>query len=240
MNAAVVVPAYDEAGTVSRTLDSLAHADAEVVVVAGGTDDTASVADAHPATDRVLDDEAETGPAAARNQGARAVDADVVCFTDADTVVPPGWVARHLSNYYDERVVGVGGPLRPYEGSLRDRALFKLLSDYWYRVSWPVGFVQASTNNCSYRRGALLDAGGFDEALPFMEDTDCSLRMRRHGRMVYDPLAYVETSPRRQHEEGYLSLFGQYAVGYARYALGLNPDPDAGDGDGDGGYFRRL
>ncbi|MFC7154144.1 glycosyltransferase family 2 protein [Halomarina halobia] len=229
MDAAVVVPAYNERTAVVRALDALADQGAAVVVVVGGDDGTEAAARDHPATDRVVRDAAEDGPAAARNRGARAASAEVVCFTDADTVVPPGWVARHLSHYHDDRVVGVGGPLRPLDGSRTDEVLFKLLSDYWYRVSWPVGFVQASGNNCSYRREAFLAAGGFDESLPFMEDTDCSLRMRARGRLVYDPHAWVHTSVRRQREEGYGGLFLRYAVGYARYALGRDPGE---------GYFR--
>ena len=230
MEVACVVPAYDEADTIERTLDSLVGADCEVLVVAGGTDGTAGVARTHPAVDRVLTDREESGPAAARNLGARATDAEVVCFTDADTVVAPGWVARHASHYHDPRVVCVGGPLRPLDGSRRDRLLFRLLSDWWYRCSWPVGFVQASGNNCSYRREALLDAGGFDESLPFLEDTDCSMRLARRGRAVYDRHAWVATSPRRQHRQGYLGLLGEYAAGYLRYLA---------DRPRDSGYFRR-
>ncbi|MFC6835158.1 glycosyltransferase [Halomarina ordinaria] len=229
MDATVVIPAYNERRVVTRALDALAGQGATVVVVVGGDDGTDRAARAHPAADRVLVDDGEDGPAAARNRGACAADTEVVCFTDADTVVPPGWVERHLSHYRDERVVGVGGPLRPLDGDATDRLLFKLLSDYWYRVSWPVGFVQASGNNCSYRRGAFLDAGGFDESLPFMEDTDCSLRMKAYGEQVYDPHAWVRTSVRRQREEGYWGLLWRYVVGYARYATGRDPGT---------GYFR--
>lgn len=223
MDAAVVIPAYNERSRIGRTLDALREQPATVVVVAGGEDGTVERARDHPATDVVLEDEAEDGPAAARNQGARAAAADVVCFTDADTVVPPGWVDRHRAHYHRPEVVGVGGPLRPLDGGLSDRLMFRVLSDYWYRVSWPVGFVQASANNCSYRREPFLEAGGFDADLGFIEDTDASLRMRHVGEMVYDPLSYVHTSPRRQHDEGYLGLFTTYARGYLRYALGRDP-----------------
>jgi len=223
MDAAVVIPAYNEPRGIERALDALADQPATVLVVVGGDDGTARVARSHPAADRVLDDERETGPAAARNRGARAARAEVICFTDADTVVGPGWIERHRSHYHDPSVVGVGGPIDALDGSRRDDLLFRALSDWWYRVSWPVGFVQASGNNCSYRREPFLDVGGFDESLPFMEDTDCSLRMARRGRMIYDRHARVETSVRRQREEGYLGLFVRYAVGYARYALGRDP-----------------
>ncbi|MFC6733389.1 MULTISPECIES: glycosyltransferase family 2 protein [unclassified Haladaptatus] len=228
--AAVVIAAYEEADSIGRTLDSLDGQDAEVIVVVGGDDGTDDIATEHPAVDRVLPDEEEDGPSAARNQGARAADAPVVCFTDADTVVPNHWVAKHRRHYTDDDVVGVGGPLRPTEDSTKHRVLFKLLTDYWYRAAWPVGFVQQSGNNCSYRRSAFLDADGFDEEIPFMEDTELSLRMKQYGRVVYDKECPVYTSTRRQSDQGYLGLFLIYARGYLDYfVLGRRPDD---------GYFK--
>jgi glycosyltransferase involved in cell wall biosynthesis len=226
MDTAVVVPAYNEADRIATALEAFVDQDATVVVVVGGSDGTETVAREHPGADLVVEDEAENGPAAARNQGARLVDAEVVCFTDADTVVGPEWVSRHRRHYEDEAVVGVGGPLRPYDGMRFDRVMFKLLSDWWYRGAWAVGFVQASGNNCSYRRGPFLAAGGFDEEMPFIEDTECSLRMNDRGRMVFDAEAWVETSVRRQREQGYASLFLTYARGYLGLARGRTTDPD--------------
>jgi glycosyltransferase involved in cell wall biosynthesis len=229
LDAAVVIPAYNERATIESTLDALHGQNADVIVVAGGDDGTGTVARAHPATNCVIADAAASGPAAARNRGARAAESTVVCFTDADTIVPPGWVVQHLSHYHDPGVIGVGGPMQPLDGDWTDDVLFKLLSDWWYRVSWPFGFVQATGNNCSYHRERFLDAGGFDESMSFVEDTDCSLRMDNHGTMVYDPHIPVETSIRRQNQKGYLRLFFTYAVGYVRYVFGYDPGK---------GYFR--
>ncbi|WP_332899794.1 glycosyltransferase [Haladaptatus sp. CMSO5] len=225
--AAVVIAAYEEADSIGRTFDAIAGQDAEVIVVVGGDDETAEIAMAHDAVDRVLRDEAEDGPSAARNQGARAASAEVVCFTDADTVVPNYWVAKHRRHYTDETVAGVGGPLRPQGNSTKHRILFKLLSDYWYRMAWPVGFVQQSGNNCSYRRSAFLEAGGFDEEIPFMEDTELSLRMKHYGRIVYDKECPVYTLTRRQTNQGYVGLFLTYVRGYLDYFV-LDRRPDDG------------
>lgn len=220
----VVVPAYDEAGSIGRCLDALAGQDAEVVVVAGGDDDTASVAAEHPATDVVVADDGR-GAGAARNRGVEATSRDVLCFTDADTVVPDDWVESHRRHYADDDVVGVGGPARPLEDDWTDRVLFRVLSDYWYRVSWPIGFVQLPTFNCSYRASTFRDHGGFDESIPFMEDTELSLRLRDEGEFVYDPDTRVSTSARRERDQGYLSLFATYARGYVSYyVLGRSPE----------------
>lgn len=226
MDVSVVVPAYEEADALGDTLDSLS-ADDEVIVVGGGDDGTLALARSHPIVDATIVDESGAGPARARNLGAEAAGGEVVAFTDADTVVPEDWTDRHVRHYADPGVVGVGGPLRPRSDDWRHRALFRVLSDYWYRVSWPVGFVQVSGNNASYRRETFLAAGGFDEDIGFMEDTELSLRMRHRGSVVYDRDCWVATSVRRQRDTGYVRLFVQYARAYANYYL-LGRDP--GDG----------
>ncbi|ELY64531.1 glycosyltransferase [Natrinema versiforme] len=229
-DASVVVPAREEGSRLERTLDSLAaqlfNGRLEVIVVASGAT-TERVARAHPAVDRVLVDDRRAGPGPARNLGAAVAGGEVVLFTDADTVVPPRWVRRHYRHYAAPEVVGVGGPLRPLEGGLRHRALFRVLSDWWYRACWPVGFVQQAGCNCSVRRTAFETIGGFDDDLRFLEDTDLSLRLAREGPVVYDHTCPVETSARRQGRVGYARLFWTYLVGYLEYALpGSSPTRD--------------
>ena len=229
----VVVPAYREGKRLESTLNSLAvqtEEPLEVIVVAAG-ERTLEVARSHPAVDRTLVDDREDGPGHARNRGAAVARGDVLCFTDADTVVPPAWVASHRRHYLTPEVVGVGGPLRPLERGLPHRLAFRVLADWWYRVSWPVGFLQQPGPNCSVRREAFEAIGGFDEALPFLEDTDLSLRLGGEGAVVYDHTCPVSTSTRRQAREGYIGLFLTYLFGYLQYALpGLEPTRE---------YFRR-
>ncbi|WP_126661191.1 glycosyltransferase [Haloterrigena salifodinae] len=228
--ASVVVAAREEGERLERTLTSLARqsfdGQLEVIVVASGTA-TCRVAREHGAVDRVLTDDRCDGPGAARNRGAAAATGDVLLFTDADTVVPPTWVRRHWRHYATTAVVGVGGPLRPLADGLAHRIRFRLLSDWWYRASWPVGFVQQPGPNCSVRRSAFETVDGFDESLSFLEDTDLSLRLCEAGSVVYDSDCPVRTSVRRHEREGYLPLLLAYLVGYLEYALpGRSPTRD--------------
>lgn len=226
ISSSIVVPAYHEAETLSECLSSLEGQPGEVIVVYVG-DETGQLAREHPRTDRVIEDTVQAGPGAARNLGAREGSGDVVLFTDAETVVSPDWVTSHRSHYRDDAVVGVGGPVRPRSDSLKHRVMFKLLSDYWYQLSWKVGFYQLSGWNCSYRTSAFLSEGGFDASLPFMEDTELSLRMKDYGEIRYDPACWTATSVRRHDQQGYLSLFLQYARAYSRhYLLGREIESD--------------
>lgn len=218
MDVTVVIPAYDEAATVGRALDALVGQDAEVVVVVDGTDATADVAREHAAVDAVVEGTGR-GPGAARNRGAERGDGDVLLFTDADTVVPDDWVERHRRHYARDGVVGVGGPALPLDGGRLDEALFTVLSDWWYRVSWPLGFVQQPGFNASVRRSAFETIGGFDESLAFQEDTDLSMRLKHHGDVVYDADCVVRTSPRRERTEGYAGLLLRNLRGYVHTFL---------------------
>lgn len=218
LSTSIIIPAYHEAETIEATLSSLSGQPGEVIVVYVG-EETGEVARRHPRTDTVIEDEHESGPGVARNLGAEAATGDVVLFTDAETVVAPEWVRTHRQHYTDDAVVGVGGPVRPRSDAAKHRLLFKLLSDYWYRASWRVGFYQLSGWNCSYRRRVFQTEGGFNPSLPFMEDTELSLRMKEYGELVYDPTCWTATSVRRHEKRGYLSIFLQYAQAYTRHYL---------------------
>ncbi|MFP9060484.1 glycosyltransferase [Natrialbaceae archaeon A-chndr2] len=234
----VIIPAKGEGCRLEHTLDSIDEQQfvgaVEVIVVACG-DATIEVAKRHAVVDCALEetepastgtatDATERGPGQARNRGVRTATGNILLFTDADTVVPPTWIQDHYRHYLTPSVVGVGGPLEPLGCQLRHRLCFRVLSDWWYRVSWPVGFVQQPGPNCSVRRSAFEKVDGFDESLPFLEDTDLSLRLRSAGVLVYDRTCPVRTATRRQRRVGYLGLFITYLFGYLAYFCpGLSP-----------------
>lgn len=231
LSASVIIPAYDEPVLLSQCLSALRDQTADEVVVAASDETTQRIAKRHAACDTVVSDD-RNGAGAARNRAVDASSGNILLFTDADTIVPPDWVSTHRRHYADSSVIGVGGPARPLDGSTKDEILFKLLSDYYYRVFWPVGFTQLPTFNCSYRRSTFLEHDGFDEEIPFMEDTELSLRLRDAGELVYDAETRVDTSARRENTEGYVSVFLTYAHAYfSHYVL---------NSDFEDGYFNRV
>jgi glycosyltransferase involved in cell wall biosynthesis len=99
VDATVIVPARNAAGTLGATLAALAQQDTaaafEVLVVDDGSDDaTAAIAEAAGAT--VVRGDGH-GPAAARNAGAAAARGAALAFTDADCVPERGWLAAGLA-----------------------------------------------------------------------------------------------------------------------------------------------
>ncbi|HEU4700977.1 MAG TPA: HAD-IIIA family hydrolase [Conexibacter sp.] len=118
------------------------------------------------------------GPAAARNAGWRASEADWIAFLD-DDVVPPGAWTRALAADFDAadaRTAGVQG-----------RIVVPLPTDRrptdWERNVAGLERARWATADMAYRRDALQQAGGFDErfARNYREDADLALRIADAG-----------------------------------------------------------
>jgi glycosyltransferase involved in cell wall biosynthesis len=155
----------------------------------------------------VIPNEAGKGLSGARNTGVSRCRGDVVAFLDDDAFASPDWLARLAEVYHDPSVIGVGGTVSPRWQEGRPP---------WFppEFDWVVGCthsgmpdgVEAVRNlvgaNMSFRREALLEAGGFRRELGRVgtlpvgcEETDLCIRMGDRwpqARIVYDPDASVE------------------------------------------------
>lgn len=113
----VIVPAYNEAGTIEDCLDALLQQTYprdryEVLVVDNGsTDGTAAVVESFPVE---LLSVPEGGQFAARNRGIDRATGDVLAFTDADVRVTDDWIAAGVAaiEALDDRPI-VYGLTRP-------------------------------------------------------------------------------------------------------------------------------
>ena len=125
---------------------------------------------------RVIDG-AGHGPAAARNRGWRATDADWVVFLDDDVLPNSGWRAA----LWDDLAVGtrVGAVSGRIHVPLPDGAR---PTDWQRQVS---GLADAPwiTADMAYRRAALAAVDGFYEGFTaaYREDTDLAVRVRGAG-----------------------------------------------------------
>jgi glycosyltransferase involved in cell wall biosynthesis len=214
MRISVIVPTYNEGGTIGKCLEALMNQtfkDYEIVVVDGHSrDKTAEVAKKY--ADRVLFDEGK-GAAAARNIAVKAVDSEIVAFVDGDTTVPKNWVET-VDKVFKKGIVGTGGPLFPDGGGFLDKLIFFLCADLVRRISSALGSHQFSGANCAYSREAFLKAGGFREGLDMLDDADLSMRMKKFGKENFEPRLYAVTSIRRSEQRGHLKTVKEYLQGY--------------------------
>ena len=224
----VVVSTLDRAAWLDRALTALAyqrHRDVEVIVVAGpSVDQTAEVLARHASRIRVVDCPV-ANLSASRNLGVRLAQGEVVAFLDDDAAPEADWLERLCAPYADPAVGGVGGYIRDHAGIAFQCQV--VMADRFAR-SAEQGGVQAARleapgpaaerylsltgANSSFRRQALLDIGGFDEAYAyFLDETDVCLRLVEAGwRLEVAPSAEVHhayaPSAQRRGDRAPLSL----------------------------------
>lgn len=213
MRASVVIPTYNRPGKLQRTVDSVLSQDVddyEVLVVDDGSNDPeqSAVLNSLNSEPRITVVEQENaGPAAARNNGWRQADGDIVLFTDDDCLVPTDWVSTLLEGFDHENIAAVGGPLVPTEEKFHERTLARFERLRAERTYRPIESTQIGdetvpfgiTANIAYRRTVLEEVDGFDETIPVASGEDHDL-MTRIGERRYK-FKYVPTAVR--HNDDY-------------------------------------
>jgi cellulose synthase/poly-beta-1,6-N-acetylglucosamine synthase-like glycosyltransferase len=155
---------------------------------------------------RVIESTGPRGLSGARNTGVEAAVGEIVAFLDDDAAAEETWLEELVAPYLDRRVVGTGGHAEPAWETGRPA--------WWPReFDWVVGCSYRGLParpavvrnplgcNMSFRRWAVLEAGGFRSgvgrigSLPVGgEETELSIRLRRLQpdlRIVYVPAARV-------------------------------------------------
>jgi HAD superfamily hydrolase (TIGR01662 family) len=123
---------------------------------------------------------AGAGPAAARNVGWRAADAEWIAFLDDDVIPAVDWVER-LEADLDDLPAGVAAS----QGRLRVPLPSGPPTDWQRDVAGLEGALWI-TADMAFRRDALAAVGGFDErfAAAYREDTDLALRLLGAGWQI--------------------------------------------------------
>jgi GT2 family glycosyltransferase len=171
---AVVVPATDSPDSLERCLAALRT---------GGRSPDELVVQREPAG---------SGPAAARNLGAGATEADVLVFVDSDVEVHPDALERTAAHFAaNPELAAVFGA---YDDDPADPGLTSRYRNLLHHHVHAGAAGEAETfwaGLGAIRREAFETAGGFDAEefpQPSVEDIELGMRMRRGGaRIVLDP-----------------------------------------------------
>jgi glycosyltransferase involved in cell wall biosynthesis len=202
LDLSVVIPSYARPEPLARCMEALSkvrlEGSFEVIVVDDGSPTPLApviekFADRVPA--RVLR-QANKGPAAARNAGARAAIGRLLAFTDDDCLPEPDWLSALAKTHAQQPLALIGGrvsnalPDNIYSATSQD--LVDYLYDYFGAETGDAPFF--TSNNMACERARFIELGGFDESFPLAaaEDRELGMRWRdRGGALVYAPDAVV-------------------------------------------------
>lgn len=226
----LVIPTYNEAAAIARTLHLVAHlrpAPWETIVVDGGSEDeTLAIAESfaqssNSASGATVLRSPDRGRAAQMNFGARQASGDIVAFLHADTQLPDDAIAV-MTDTLGDRGVACGGFISLMAG---DRvtcwgvSLHNALKTYYAPLLFrPLRFFRGlrilfGDQVMFCRRRDFLDCGGFDVQLPIMEDAALCMQLLPYGRIVQVNRT-VQSSDRRVARWGTWKANGIYlAIG---------------------------
>ena len=210
----VIVPTLNEQACLAATLDALALApgDELIVVDAGSIDGTPDIARRY--TSQFY--QGPRGRARQMNHGARHAGGDILLFLHADTLLPPGGldaVRRAL-----QQPGTVGGAFRliitPATPALR-------LVAWGTNLRSRFGGLPYGDQALFVSRRVFEELGGYDD-VPFMEDIRLVQALRRRGRLTILPQA-VATSGRRWQRDGILFTTARNIFLMTLYFCGVQP-----------------
>jgi succinoglycan biosynthesis protein ExoA len=163
-------------------------------------------------------------PSAQRNAALKAARGDLVYFLDDDSCPNPQNLRRAVPHFQRPEVKMVGGPnLCPPEAPALEQVFAMVLASWLAfgpsRARYaPVGKVRETTEkelilcNLLARRDALLELGGFNEALyPNEENALMDQLQEKGGQLLYDPALLVYRRPRTT-----LKSFARMLMTYGR------------------------
>jgi succinoglycan biosynthesis protein ExoA len=163
-------------------------------------------------------------PSVQRNTALRSARGDLIYFLDDDSTPPPGNLRHAIAAFSDPQVKMLGGPnLCPADAPFLEQ-VFALVHASWLAFSSSraryasVGKVRESSEkelilcNLITRRDAMLELGGFNEALyPNEENALMDELQKRGGKLLYDPAFIVYRRPRHS-----LKAFAKMLLNYGR------------------------
>jgi succinoglycan biosynthesis protein ExoA len=149
-------------------------------------------------------------PSVQRNTGMRAARGEIIFFLDNDSEPQRDALRKAVAHFQDSAVKIVGGPNICPASAPELEQVFALVLASWLafgpsRARYaPVGKIRASGEkelilcNMAARRDAMLNHGGFNEALyPNEENALMDEIQKRGGKLLYDPEMIVFRRPRR-------------------------------------------
>ena len=199
----VVIPTYQRPNELQRCLRALIGQELprqhyEVIVIDDGSDPPVVIdKDQVRTLNPILAHQANQGPAAARNHGARLARGRWLAFTDDDCAPRPSWLSILLSRLEQNPAALVGGQtfnaLTNNVYAQTSQNLSDFLYDYFPRAVSLRPFL--TSNNFAADRKKFLELGGFDASFPSAaaEDRDYSERWTAAGgSLIYEPDAEID------------------------------------------------
>jgi rSAM/selenodomain-associated transferase 2 len=185
----IIIPTLNEASQLGRTLRHLSILDPaplEIIIVDGGSqDDTLKLAQGFTVV------QSPPGRSIQMNAGAAIATGEILCFLHADTLLPDDAIAVMRQTLGDS-AIACGGFISLMTGAVQTRwgvSFHNAVKTYYAPLLFrPWLFFRGlrllfGDQVMFCRRREFGDCGGFDGAMPIMEEADLCIKLLKYGRI---------------------------------------------------------
>lgn len=240
----VIIPAFNSEKTIGKTIESIlgqkTKEKIELIIVDDCSADN-TVKEIKKFKEVVLiQQKKNSGPAAARNTGAKKATGEIILFTDSDCVPEKNWLEEMIKPFEkklvkklplaepfkEEKIVGVQGAYKTKQKSITARFVQLEIEDRYdlmqseQEKNGSIDFI--GSYSAGYRKKVFLEFNGFNESFPTAsgEDPELSYRMEKKGlKLVFNSNAIVY----HEHPESVLSYLKiKFFRGYWRILMYRN------------------
>lgn len=185
----IIIPEYNAKDYLVQSLPAFRKTDQEnielIVVDDNSTDDSPEFA--HQYADVVLKMDKNSGPAKARNRGARASKASILLFLDADVRIHPDTISRVLATF--QKNPEISAVFGSYDQRPREKNFFSQYKNLFHHYIHQNASADAKTfwAGCGAIRKADFDeVGGFSAEFtkPSIEDVELGYKLRERGKTI--------------------------------------------------------
>ena len=230
----VIIPAYNSAKHIEKCITAVLSQtypalDDIIVVDDGSFDVTAQIIKSFNRVKYIYQN--NSGPAAARNNGARNANGEILFFTDSDCVPHADWIKNMVAYFCSHKNIVVSGS---YDIANKKSILARTIHHeilFRHLKIMPTNPCVFGSYNFAITKSLFFSVGGFDESFrnPSGEDNDLSYKIISSGaKIIFEKKSLVA----HHHPEQILNyLIEQFRHGYWRVKMYLShPQMVRGDG----------
>jgi len=194
----IIVPAFNSEKTITKTIQAIQKQETKeetelIIVDDNSTDKTVQEIKKFNKI-KLIQQEKNSGPAVARNTGAKNAKGEIIVFTDSDCIPEKNWLDEMIKPFENSEVVGVQGAYKTKQKNLTAKFVQIEIEDRYDLMKKKEFIDFIGSYSAAYKKKVFLEFNGFNEKFHSAsgEDPELSYRMEKKGlKLVFNPDAVV-------------------------------------------------
>jgi glycosyltransferase involved in cell wall biosynthesis len=199
MDASIIIPTYNAEKIIKQVINALLSQQTKktfeiIIVDDGSSDGTAHEVKQIKSKKLVYLHQKNSGPAKARNAGAKKAKGKMILFIDSDCIAEKTWLTEMLKPFNDKKVSAVQGAYKTKQTELTAQFGQIEIENRYKKMKKAQEIDWVGSYSAAYDKKVYDSLGGFDESFPIAsgEDPELSYKVHERGeKIVFNPKAIV-------------------------------------------------